>query len=222
MDQPIDLKELEKKAYRSTFQDGLFDIFLAVMILGGAFSPLLVGIGIPRPATSFIFPMIACLIFFTGKKFITIPRIGRVKFGPKRQAAKKKLRIALVFFVLVTWIAFILTATRIVRIRPFEGLSGALVIDLLFIAVPLSVIAYFLDFDRLYVYAVMYGLTYPFAEFLSPHVGTPLDGIIAFGIPGGIGLVTGLVYFIQFLRTYPRIHMSDYPSSAPEGFNDTQ
>ena len=222
MSQQINLKELEKKAYRSTFQDGLFDLLLAIMMVGSAFSSLFMHFGIPRPLSSIIFPLLAVLIWFGGKKLITIPRMGHVKFGPKRQAAQKKLRIAVVFFVIVTWIALLLTVTRTVRIRQFEGLLGALIVDLLFLTVSLSVMAYFLDFDRLYVYAVLYGMAYPFAEFLFPYVGTPLDGIIAFGFTGGIGLVTGLVYLIKFLQKYPKINTSHYPSPVPEGFDDTQ
>lgn len=220
MSSQINLEELEKKAYRSMFEDGLWDISLGLMFLGGIFNPILAELGIPRPINSIITALVAILIFYFGKKHITIPRVGRVKFGPKRQAAQKKLRIAVIFFVIATWIVFLLSMTRAVNIRPDNTFSWILSIDLLLITVPLGVIAYFLDFDRLYVYAVLYGTAFPFAEFLHSIVGTPLDGIIAYGITGGIGVLTGLVYLIRFMRKYPKIDVSDYPRVELEGVND--
>ncbi|MFQ5820764.1 MAG: hypothetical protein ACE5I5_12305 [Candidatus Heimdallarchaeota archaeon] len=220
MSNKINLKELEKKAYQSMFEDGLWDIFLGLMFLGGVINPILAELGIPRPIDTIITALVAVLIFYFGKKRITIPRVGRVKFGPKRQKARKKLRIAVIFFVIVTWTVFLLVMTRAVKIRPENTFSRILIFDLLFITVPIGVIAYFLDFDRLYVYAVLYGTAYPFAEFLHPIVGTPLDGIIAVGITGGIGVLTGLVYLIRFMRKYPKIKVKDYHSLSTEESND--
>ncbi|MFQ5820765.1 MAG: hypothetical protein ACE5I5_12310 [Candidatus Heimdallarchaeota archaeon] len=225
MTQQINLNELEKKAYRSMFQDGLWDIFLGLMITGSALHPLLLDIGIPKPLNLFLMPLIAILIFYTGKKFITIPRMGQVKFGPKRQAAQKKLRIAVIFIVLVTWIILILAISRFSDIGPLEGLTGHLFIVILIILIitaPLCVVAYFLDFDRLYVYAVLFGMAFPFAELLYPYVGSPLQWVIPFGIIGGIGVVTGLVYLIQFVRKYPKIDFSDYHSQTTEGFDEAR
>jgi hypothetical protein len=211
----INLKELEKKAYRSMFQDGLWDLFLAIMFLGGAVNPIIRDmIG---PVSSAITPIFAFLVFYFGKKFITIPRLGHVKFGPKRQKAQKRLRIAIVFFVVITWAALLLVLTRTVALRPNNEFIWVIAIEILFITIPLSVIAYFLDFDRLYAYAVLYGISYPIAEFLHPYVGTPLDGIIVYGISGGIGLVVGLLYLIRFVRMYPKIEPSEYHNLELEG-----
>ncbi|MFQ6125419.1 MAG: hypothetical protein ACE5R6_12565 [Candidatus Heimdallarchaeota archaeon] len=217
MVQPINLKELEKKAYKATFQDGFLDLFFGVMFTGFGFIPVFVDIGIPRQLVSFLIPILAFFIFFFGKKFITIPRIGHVKFGPNRQSARKKLIIIIIVSVLITWTVYILTVTQTVRFQLSEGLLGTLAMEFLFLTVPLSVMAYFTNFDRLYAYAVMYGLTYPFTEFLHPYMGTPFDSIIAYGISGEISIAVGLLYLIQFLRTYPKIDLNDYHSPITEG-----
>jgi len=80
---PISLKELERKAFRSTYQDGLLDIYL-----GGTIASFTVFAGAMEPAdqlTSWqrlLIFLAGCgisnLIFWVGKKFITLPRIGQV------------------------------------------------------------------------------------------------------------------------------------------------
>jgi hypothetical protein len=117
------------------------------------------------------------------------------------------LRFFVIGFVIVTWIFLLLTITERIKI-PLGGLTGALV-DLLVLTLPLSLMAYFMDFKRLYAYAVLYGIVYPLPEFLTPYIGSPLDGIIAFGIPGGIIVIIGFVFLIRFLRKHPSIDMRE-------------
>ena len=77
----INLKEIERKAFRSTFQDGLWDILLGLVFFIPAVNGLLVNndyILIPLYIASI-------LLFVTAKKQITIPRIGLVKFSEKRK-----------------------------------------------------------------------------------------------------------------------------------------
>ena len=72
----LDLKQLEQKAYRSTFQDGLWDIFTGVMILGMGMSALLKNMGIPKPIHFLVFPFIALLIAYAGKNYIRLFLFG--------------------------------------------------------------------------------------------------------------------------------------------------
>ena len=92
-----------------------------------------------------------------------------------------------------------------------------MVIELLLITAPLCVIAYLLDFDRLYAYAVLYGISFPIAELIHPYVGTPLDGLIVYGISSGIGFIVGLVYLIRFVRMYPKIEPRENQDPELEG-----
>jgi hypothetical protein len=100
----INLKELERKAWRSVFQDGLWDIYLGFLLLTMGMGPVL-----PSLDTSVIwtlamlltFSVLAWLAFWAGKKFITTPRMGLVKFGPQRKAKLKKTRAVLFLSVLL-------------------------------------------------------------------------------------------------------------------------
>ena len=206
MSEEINLKGLEKKAWRSAFQDGIWDIYFGLLILGLAIAPIGYDIGLPAEFGAMIIVLccnsIAILFLILGKKYITIPRIGFVKFGAKRKKIKKRLLAFLVFNLVI---AFVFLFGNILGI--FEWLNVGvlfepLVIGLLLITVPLSVLAYFLEFHRLYIYAIFFGLGFFISEILFPFVGSPLDLFLSLGLVGIMVIFIGLGYLIQFLRKY--------------------
>lgn len=208
MTEDIDLKSLEKKAYRSIFDDGLWDLFIGLIILsigsgtavGALFNLSEVWIMI---IPALVLNIIAFLIFYFGKKFITIPRIGYVKFGPKRKSKQLKLKIFLSIFFIVNLILAILPFTSLIRNIPLESFYITLILGICFITFPLCITAYFLDFTRLYYYAFLAGMGLFLTDLINPIVGSPLDSILTFGSIGAGIVVIGLYYFIWFLRKYP-------------------
>jgi len=208
MSENIDLKELEKKAYRSIFNDGLWDLFIGLIILTMGLNTLFGSIlNLPELwniiVPSLVGNIIAFLVFYLGKKFITIPRIGFVKFGPKRKSKQLKLKIFLFIVFIANIILFILPLTGIINYIQFEPLILILILGIGIFTIPFCVVAYFLDFTRLYYYAFLAGIGFFLTELLYPIVGAPLDTILAFGITGGVIVVIGLYYFIRFLKKYP-------------------
>jgi len=200
MIQDINLKELEKKAWKSMFQDGLLDIFFGLMFLVTGFRPLLDDIGISGPWDAIISTMLifsTVLVYIVGKKFIIIPRMGLVKFGPKRKVRRKKLFVIIAIFIVVTNILLILGITKTASLAHLTGLAlymKRLGIGLLLLGLPISLVGYFTDYKRLYIIAVLVAV----AESVYGYVGS-----IGFVIAGGLILLSGLVIFIQFLRDYP-------------------
>ena len=85
MTEKIDLREIEKKAWTAYFQDGLWDIFIASMMLTMAIRTLTDNAWL----TLGMFTGVPILVI--GKKFITIPRLGLVKFSQFRIARQIKL-----------------------------------------------------------------------------------------------------------------------------------
>ncbi|MHA2185901.1 MAG: hypothetical protein ACXAAI_12980 [Promethearchaeota archaeon] len=205
MTENIDLKDLEKKAWRSTFQDGLLDICFGLLFLGmGIYTiPQLYGLDDTLSLIMILmgwnFSSVA--LFIIGKKLITIPRIGYVKFGKERVAKRVKLTICLLFMVGLTIVLLLLPLSGL-NIR-LNGVILMLIIGTLFITFPICVVAYFLQFERLYLIAIMGGLGLSFAEFLRPIVGSPLHNIITFCTIGGIVIAWGTVFFIRFIKEYP-------------------
>lgn len=208
MSESIDLKALEKKAYRSVFNDGLWDLFIGLIILTMGLGTLFgILFNLPDPwniiIPSLVGNIIAFLVFYLGKKFITIPRIGVVKFGPKRKSKQLKLKIFLFIVFIVNIILFILPLTGIINYIQFEPLILILILGIGIFTIPFCVVAYFLDFTRLYYYAFLTGIGFFLSELLYPIVGSPLDTVLAFGITGGVIVLIGLYYFIRFLKKYP-------------------
>lgn len=204
----LDIKSLEKKVYRSFFEDGFWDIFIGMLLLGFSLGWTRIIFDIMEPLyiliISIIWNTITFLIYYLGKKFITIPRIGIVKFGQKRKARQKKLKIFLLINVLFGCVVFILTFFGLLEILAIGGSLTPLLIGLISYTFPFTIIAYFLQFNRLYIYALMGGFSFFISDVIYSILGSPLDSIIGFGVPGGIIVAVGLIFLIKFLRKYPK------------------
>ena len=208
MSEGDELKALERKAYRSTFDDGIWDLFIGLIILSMGLSTFIGTIlnlpeGWDTIIPVLILNIIAFLIFYLGKKFITIPRMGFVKFGPKRKVKQLKLKIFLLFMFIVNVILVFLPLTGLIRVIQIQPLMLTLILGLGVFTFPFCVVAYYLDFTRLYYYAFLAGIGLFLTELLYPIVGSPLDTFLSFGITGGAIVVIGLYYFIRFIKKYP-------------------
>jgi hypothetical protein len=200
VNETINLKEIEKKAWRSYFQDGLWDLFLGLLLLSFGIIPFLEGIGIPH-LLSYIAFIPAYVVFFAGKKYITVPRMGFVKFGSKRKSKKMKARIVLAISVIFGFVVFLLALTNTL---PVKGTLhfGALAFGINAIIV-FSLLAYFLDFTRLYLYGLFFAVSIAFVELSRSYVGSTYNAFVGFGTFGGITTIIGIAYLIRFLQKYP-------------------
>lgn len=147
--------------------------------------------------------IITLLILVFGKKYITTPRLGFVKFGEIRKKTKKKLLIILLINAVVACILLFFRISNFFHPLHLNASIESLVIGILFITLPFSVIAYFLDFYRLFIYATSSGLGFFFTELIYPIVGEPYDVLLSFGAIGVTIITIGLVYLAQFLHKYP-------------------
>ncbi|MEJ2757088.1 MAG: hypothetical protein P8046_01275 [Anaerolineales bacterium] len=193
MNTPINLKELEQKAFRSFFQDGIWDIFFGLIMLAMYISSLFNESGNSGLKTlSLILPEIFAVMFLIfGKKYITAPRLGNVEFGKARKRRLVyifginliTLILALGLFFSFQWLP--MTESQTELLSPI-GLG-------VWIAFMTSLMAFFLDFDRLYIYGLIYGATFT-AVLL-------LDWPILFLVASLLILLPGLAIFTRFLMT---------------------
>ena len=208
MSQDFDLKALERKAFRSTYQDGLWDINLGLIVIGMA-------IFVFRPeegysALNILGLMVACsvanLIFWAGKKFVTVPRMGQVRFGQIRKQKSRTLAVILAVFILVQAGVVLLTGlgwkNPELGAKIFSGFSAGnmerlmvATVGSLFVGPSFIVIAYFNDFLRGYYIAILMAL----AVFLMILFNQPVYPLIL----GALIVVPGLVLFVNFLRQHP-------------------
>ena len=204
----FNLTDIEKKAYRSTFQDGIWDIFLGSTLMTLAICALLSNRGMPegRQMTVLIVLQAAALVFFiVGKKCITVPRMGFVKFGPQRKSKIRKSRTVLLASV-VAGVAVFLVALlamrgssagrpRLMIFLPLAWMVNAIVV--------FSLLAYYLDCTRLYAYGVLFAMPVPLDMAIKKFAGVNLSPV-TLAIPATVMLVVGMVLLLGFLRQYPR------------------
>lgn len=209
MNNMLDLKGLEKKAFRATHQDGLWDIYMGGIMLSMAtltYSKTDEDINLLQVCAFLGGLGLFYLIFWAGKKFVTTPRLGKVKFGPQRQRRKQSLAMVLAGIVFVQVI--ILVGTIFLWQNPQWAVSLGLgqtnpdlerllvaVIGALFVGPSVTLIAYFNDFTRGYYIALIMSL----GVFSLIWFNQPVYLIVA----SVLIIIPGVVFFVRFLRKYP-------------------
>lgn len=206
----INLKEVERRAFRSTFEDGLWDFFLGAIFLGFPLSALLDTFGLSETATILFvlgYNLLTVILFWLAKRFITMPRLGTAKFGRARIRRVTLSRLVLAASALLGVAVWLISSGSGVSV------DGVLILFAVNIVVVFGLMAYFLDFDRLYAYAGLWALSMPAGAFLQEHAGLG-DATYLFFLTGGLAVVVGVVLFVRFLKTHPSVE--DAPHDRPE------
>ncbi len=191
MIEKINLKEIEKKAWTSTFEDGITDIGIGLILVVSTICQMFDDVRFYLYAL-FIVP---ALFITAAKKYITTPRIGLVKFSRERN--KKRYML---FLVMTTAIVFllILTTKGLLQKLPMTPLIVGSIVFII-----CSSIAYFLNFNRMYIYAVLFTLSFALNEITIANTGVIASGAYAWLISAIILIVIGFVYLVRFLKKYP-------------------
>jgi hypothetical protein len=192
----INLKELEKRAWKETFGDGLWDILLGVIF----FVPAVNGMFIDSDYMMLPIYFAAILLFVAGKKYVTIPRIGLVRFGEERKNKRIKVVIALSVSVIV--LLLLVTMKKGEVLFQADGFPfGSLIVGLNIFIVA-GVMAYFMNFPRLYLYAVLLGAFEPLTALMERAGMMSSPYPVLFVISGGM-ILYGVYLLVRFIRTYP-------------------
>ena len=214
MKQQFDLNELERQVYRSNFQDGLWDIFLGLLLFQSVIGTTLYRQGW-SPAMSLLVILGYVVLVIVGfkylKKYVVTPRLGLVTYGSERQAKHKKLTLVLSLSVLVGVIMFLIGVGAYQ-----QALSGVLPRWLPVSMLPLgvftivsvivfSVAAYLTEFTRAYVYGWFFGLTMPLNVLIWETSNITFPVVTA--LFSTIMVLIGLVLFVRFLQTHPLVDM---------------
>ena len=202
MSQTISLKEAERKAFRTTHSDGLWDIFLGCFFLMFVIAPYLsASLGDFWSSVVFLpFWGLVYLAIWLIRKYIVTPRIGLVKFGRARKTRLAKFTLVM---LVVNILAFVLGLVAALNFGRVPGQMIGIILGMILL-ISFSLAAYFLDFGRLYFYGLLVGLSPPVGEWLwnlgyVMHHGFP----VTFGITSGIMILFGLVVFIRLLVNNP-------------------
>jgi len=195
MTQNINLKDIEKKAYRDSQQDGLMEVMMGLILMtfGGFFySP--------------IFAFYILLIIFSGKivefmrRRYTYPRVGFVKFheeNPKNSLTGVflfEVAVIVIMFTLISIFGDVKDYSQWVKWSPL--FFGMILVGPFAHAASRSGSIRYTGYAIL---SVILGLIFSLTEF-----GSGCTGLILYLVFIGTFLfLGGLVIFTRFLRKYP-------------------
>lgn len=201
MTETINLKELEKKAWASSFESGIPDIGIGLIMVVATICQIF------NESSPYLYPLfiVPALFIIVLKKYITVPRIGLVKFSKKRTRKTNRF-----IFIMTTLLVFLVTLTLTagsgfipeLPIIEIINNNGAIIVGAIVFIIPCS-IAYFWNWDRMYFYAVLFALSFALNEITIADTGVIASGAYAWLISGIIMIVIGIVYLVRFLRKYP-------------------
>jgi hypothetical protein len=189
------LKNIESRAYRSTFSDGVYDIAFGAVFILLALIPVLESIGISR-YYGYLLLILPAFMIIVAKRVITIPRMGSVEFGPKRKTKKRLILIIAAVIVFLMMPVVIMVLPKLAsgyQMWTVIALTGAPLIAL-------SI--YFLDHPRFIMYCALFFFGILMSEFMLNYIGSPLNYVLALGLPGIAIDVYGLALFASFIKKY--------------------
>jgi hypothetical protein len=202
MSQEIDLKEAERRVFKSGFQDGLVEIMLGCVVLMFAIGPFLSPyLGDFWSAAVFL-PFWAAVfgLLWVIRRQVVRPRLGVVEFGAWRR--ERLLRFNVLMFVAGV-VAFLLGLLAAASFGLLPGWVHTAIFSLI-ILLGFCAAAYFLDFAGLYLYGILIALAPLVGEGLYRYLGSPHHGYpITFGLTAGFLILAGLVKLARLLHTYP-------------------
>jgi len=204
--QNISVKEAERKAWKSVFQDGLWDIYLGLLLLTMGVSDLLDTLEFTKTRYYTIYfgcYAISLLVLWAGKRLITLPRLGRVKFGEPGKIRRKRVSLVLFVSAAVGLILWFLSST-FNKTGSERNISMDLIFPLIYVLNVLLVFglgAYYFDYPRLYIIGVLFAVPVPLQILLRQYTDTNL-GFYSFAVPAAIILVMGFIYLFRFLHKY--------------------
>jgi len=202
MGKNVDLVTIEKKAWTSIFQDGLWEIIIGITALSMAIGITLEELGtsdVVRIAITYPMLFSGVPILYLGKRYMTMPRTGVAKFSERRKSRKMAMLGIMLAALLATggiWMAVSYFQTD-------TAWFGSAMVSILILTLFCS-IAYYFDVNRFYLIAVLMSIGEPVITILRARTALTYVGLIAWGIPALIILAMGFVVMSRFLKKYPR------------------
>jgi len=200
---------LESKTWRANQQDGLFDLFFGALFLGIALSQLADGLWGNDAVT---LAVLICTQFggalglWLARRAFTQPRIGVVRFAPPRKRRLRTTRLILAVCVAATLALVLLTALGGRAGNPFAGPVSRYTVSAIaaaLILLPLTALAYFHEFPRILIHAVLFVGAEFGGTWLERQTSVPFPRALLFGAAALTSAAIGVVLFVRFLRLKP-------------------
>lgn len=198
MRSPDGLAGIENRAWLRVFEDGLWDIGIGL---------ILVGFGLPVlfdfPYVAAIGPVLAIVLLQDVKRRLIEPRIGRVRFAPRRQQQAKRIRVLLAVLVVLGGVvlAFMTWVLREAAPGWAVWIGGHFVAVLgLIWGAAMALAGWAVEFRRLYVYGLLV-----VGSLLASDISAGYSLGLALSAVGAVILAVGTFLLVRFLHRYPRL-----------------
>ncbi|MHC4956382.1 MAG: hypothetical protein ACYTGZ_21280 [Planctomycetota bacterium] len=199
MKQTIDLQTLEGKLYRSTFEDGLLDVFAGLGLV-------MIGTGwvLGEAALSTIMAPLLVSFWPGVRQRLIHPRVGTAEFGQKRQAKERNKLLGFAALGVVTFLLGIVVFVVMEKGRKSDvvmvlipGLPAVL------LAFAATLVATVYAMPRYFVYAVVLVTA---AGAVAYQAANPGWGMLAGGVAS---LATGAWLLARFCKRHPVVDASE-------------
>jgi hypothetical protein len=194
MNQKINMKEIERKAYTAYHKDGVVDVTIGFSVL--LFGAIMLG---DMPWIGGILGILAISLYAGLKKVVTVPRIGYVKFPQQRAQRMLALTVVMGFLAFAAgMVAFMQTTSQgtpdwvILLIDNYMLTIGVAVAGLFLLG------GYAFKTKRIYGYALLSLAMFTVGHFLSFPIYYYLAAL------GTIILAIGIVLMNNFIQKYPK------------------
>lgn len=193
MTEPIDIEEIERSAFRSYFEDGLWEIYLGTLMVTWGVRTIT---DIPWFTLMILF---AIPIIVLGKQFITVPRLGNVVWNKERVNKRIIVLIGIMFALLTTVGIIAVTQSEVVPDVVPGDLYFAIMVVVIF-----GLMAYLMEYWKLAIWGVFMAI----GMLVSGFVGS-IEGAWVMLVLGILTATVGLILLAIFLRKYPKLVMEE-------------
>jgi hypothetical protein len=210
MSQMLKINHAERRVYRiANFQDGLWDIYLGLILIVMSIDPLTRSLLGPIWNLVLILALTLGLLLVVNRlrQRLVAPRIGLVKLGERTLRKLNTAHMITLTLVLATLVLWIFSARNWLQEPIWDNLPrwvSDFDVDLLFMIVTIvffSVIAYSMRVPRYYLHGVLMGVGNFISTVMLVYHGVTFQYPML--IAGMVILLVGSFVLSRFIKTYP-------------------
>ncbi len=193
MSESINLKEIKRQVYLFYSEDGLADLAIGLMIFGFGIFLL-----IDLPALVGLLGFLSFLVWYLGKEYLVLPRIGSIQ--PDQEMKKRFVG----FFINLCLIGTGVLALYIMNRNSGEAFLNQhpLMLFGFVLALAISSLGMIMKTSRFYLYGLLVFGAMAVGEFLGSMVTIVDPYLISVISAGGIILIAGFIVLTRFLKKY--------------------
>ena len=227
VNQTLNMKDLEQRTFRSTFKDGLMDIFIGLLLIMISsniyFAKASVSWGYIIPQLHIvslgIYAAIVLFAFLT-KRYIADPRAGIVRFGKARKLKLQDFKVFLWTYVVMGIVFGALYASGLLDQLWGDSSRFWTIVMVCFVFMSgFCFAANLTGVKRLYIYGILFALIFPLGLWFK-HLGMKNLVYLYIFVCASVIIAIGSVLLARFIKEHPVATDEEQEYRNPEQHND--